>query len=58
MSDIGFGLHKLQVIDLVKNYLIESSQTHIFTGGIPTLKWYRGFMSHHPDIANRTASSL
>ncbi len=58
MADIGLGLHKLQILELVSNFLIESNETHIFANGKPTHKWYKGFMSRHPSIANRTASSL
>jgi hypothetical protein len=59
MSDIGFAMNKLQVIDTIKNYLIESNQTHIFKDNEPTDRWYYGFLERHKEqLKNKFACKV
>ena len=58
MSDIGFGLCKLQIIEIVKYYLIEIAKTNLFTDGLPSDKWYYGFLGRHDSIRTRLASTM
>ena len=45
MADVGFDLCKLQILEIVKNFLIELAMTHIFKDGKPTEMWYYLFLS-------------
>lgn len=59
MSEIGFGLKKGDVLIVVENYLRESKQTNLFKGGIPTKKWYNGFIKKYEnEISIRKASGM
>ena len=59
MLNIGFGLNKHEVCEVVKNYRIESNQRDIFAGQSTELtnRWYYGFLSRH-EKNNLTFSQL
>ena len=57
MADIGFGLTKHEIIQVIKGYLIESNQDQIFENNEPTDRWYYGFLSRFPDLTSRIANA-
>ena len=54
MADIGFGLTKHEIFQVIKGYLIESNQDQIFENNEPTERWYYGFF---PDLTSRIANA-
>lgn len=58
MADIGCGLQKLQLLDLVASYLQETNQAHLFPGGVPGDDWYKGFLKRHSELSVRIARNL
>jgi len=58
MADIGMALKKCQVIEIIKNYLIESENTGLFANNEPTDTWYYGFLNRHPVLSTKIASSM
>jgi hypothetical protein len=58
MADIGLGLNKSDIMNIVKNYLKESNQLHLFPESKPCDEWYHGFIKRHPNLSQRCASNL
>ena len=43
MTDIGFGLSRVEILTVSGNYLVQSCQTHLFPDGNPGKDWYYAF---------------
>ena len=57
MADIGFGLAKCEILQVIKGYLLESGLGDIFKNNEPTDRWYYGFLGRFPDLATRIANN-
>ena len=55
---IGFGLCKLKILEIVKNYLVQIGKSHLFSDGQPTDTWYLRFLSRHYNITTRLACTM
>jgi hypothetical protein len=59
LSDIGYCLTRIEVIEVVSNYLIETNQTHLFKHSKPTKDWYYSFMKrHHDRLAIKNSNNM
>jgi len=52
MADIGLGMTKNQIFQIIKNYLNDTKQNYIFENNTPTKKWLENFQRRHPIISN------
>lgn len=58
MAKAGFPITKVQLIDSVQRILVELKRENPFTNGRPGRKWYNGFLTRNPQLAERMAQNL
>lgn len=57
-AERGFPVNKKQLLDTVKNYVVDAGRQNPFTDDRPGKKWYSLFMKRHSNLSIRTAQNL
>ena len=58
LQELGFGLTREIVADVVCSYLKDHGRPSPFTGGIPGAHWWRGFLKRWPKLSERKPQHL
>ena len=57
-AEWGFGLRKLDVLNIVADFLQKTKRKNPFTNGRPGDGWWDGFLRRHPNLVRRKPQAL
>ena len=57
-AEWGFGLTKIDIINVIAEYLKNSRKNNPFKDGVPGEDWWRLFMKRHPELTKRKPQAL
>jgi len=58
LAEWGFGRNRNEVLDLVKDHLMEKKISNVFKDGKPGKKWYKLFLKRWPVLSERKAQNI